>query len=140
PAFVENFVASLIKFSVVQYARTLLLVAAVSAQEYPRSTPTIEGTWRWQFPMPDGSVANPALKLALTDGKLTGTSSFRGGSETPITNAVLKGNEIYFQVVRDRDGHEVVTTYTGKWADKMIKGKIQSNWSGEAQTYDWDAE
>lgn len=117
------------------------MVSAAFAQETePGAAPTIEGTWRWRFTMPDGTVSNPTLKLALDDGKLSGTSSFRRGGETPITNAVFRNNQIRFQVIRDRDGRDIVTTYSGKWDGKTIRGKIQSNWSGEPQTYDWEAE
>ena len=120
---------------------TLVFMAATPARETNQAAnSTIEGTWRWKFVMPDGAVSNPKLKLALKDGKLTGTSSFRAGSETAITNALFNNNEIRFQVIRERDGENIVTTYSGKWAGKTIKGKIESNWTGEAQTYDWEAE
>jgi len=100
----------------------------------------IEGTWRWNFTMPDGSAIRPKLVLKIEDGKLTGTASFRSGTETAITNAVLNGNELRFQVIRERDGLDVLTTYTGRWSDKVIKGKIESNWAGQNQTFDWNAQ
>jgi hypothetical protein len=100
----------------------------------------IEGTWKWKFQMPDGSVANPTLRLAVENGKLTGTSSFRAGSETPITNAVVNERGIRFQVVRERDGQPIVTTYVGQLAGKIISGTVESNWKGEVQTYPWRAE
>jgi hypothetical protein len=100
----------------------------------------IEGTWRWKFQMPDGSVANPTLRLEVENGKLTGTSSFRAGSETPITNAVVNERGIRFQVVRERDGQPIVTTYVGQIVGKTINGTMESNWKGEPQTYPWHAE
>ena len=99
----------------------------------------LAGTWRWNFTMPDGSTIRPKLILTLEGGKIGGTTSFRSGTEASITNAVLKGDELRFQVIRQRDDEDFVTTYTGKWSDKTIQGKIESNWTGEIQTFDWQA-
>ena len=33
-----------------------------------------------------------------------------------------------------------MTSYSGKWSDQSIKGKIESDWAGEKQTFDWEAE
>ena len=81
--------------------------------------------------------ANPTLRLELEDGKLTGTSSFRAGSETSITNAIYNEKGIRFQVIRERSGKPVVTTYVGQVIGKTINGTIESNWAGESQTYPW---
>lgn len=114
--------------------------ATGAEEETSKAAPKIDGTWRWNFTMPDGATTRPKLKLATEDGKLTGITSFRPGTEAPITNAVVSGDEIRFQVVRHRDDQDIVTTYAGRWTDKTIKGKIESNWAGEKQTFDWNAE
>ena len=123
---------------------TLLLLLlrgpASGAEGNAQPTSTIDGTWRWSFTMPDGTVAKPKLLLEMEEGKLTGTTSFRPGSETAITNAMLVGNQVRFQVVRERDGQPIVTTYWGAWSGKIIKGKVESNWAGAKQVYDWQAE
>ena len=112
----------------------------LAADEEPAKAPhPLEGSWRWNFTMPDGTTVRPKLILAVQEGKVTGTTSFRPDSESPITNAVIKGDELSFQVIRDRDGQQIVTTYTGKWDAKSIKGKVESNWAGEKQSYDWEA-
>jgi hypothetical protein len=98
------------------------------------------GTWRWTFTMPNGTTVRPKLKLAMADGQITGTTSFRPGSEAPITNAVISGDELRFQVIRQRQGQDVVTTYRGKWSETAIKGSIESDWAGEKQTFAWDAQ
>ncbi len=90
--------------------------------------------------MPDGAISRPKLRLMIEDGVLLGFSSFRPGTESSITNASLKGDEIRFQVIRERNGQQVVTTYSGKWSGKRISGKIESNWAGEKQSYAWEAE
>jgi hypothetical protein len=103
------------------------------------AAPSVEGIWKWTFTMPDGSQITPKLKLKREDDKLTGTSSFRAGSETPITNLVVQGDELSFQVVRERDGRPVITRYSGVLSGDTIQGKMFSNWSGEEQSFDWKA-
>jgi hypothetical protein len=121
-------------------ASILLLVSrANTLAADSQTTPALEGIWKWTFTMPDGSQVTPKLKLKREDGQFTGTSSFRAGSETPVTNLVVNGNELSFQVVRQRDGREIVTRYAGTLSDDSIKGKMISNWTGEEQSYDWKA-
>lgn len=114
--------------------------AADADEEVSKPTHSIEGCWRWNFTMPDGATTRPKLILAMRNGKLTGTTSFRPGSETSITNAVLSGDELSFQVIRRREDQDIVTTYRGKWSGQEIQGKIESNWAGESQTFDWTAQ
>jgi hypothetical protein len=58
----------------------------------------------------------------------------------PITNASFNGSELRFQVIRQRDGRDIITTYTGKWNDKEIRGTVESNWAGEKQKFEWLAQ
>lgn len=99
----------------------------------------LEGIWSWSFTMPDGLQVRPQLELKLTDGVLTGTTRLRAGSEAPITNAVLEGNRLKFEVVRQRDGQTAITRYEGVVKDGRITGRLASNWTGEWQTYPWNA-
>jgi hypothetical protein len=108
------------------------------AQE-PKTAFSLEGTWKWTFTMPDGAQVTPRLDLKQEAGLLTGTTRFRPGTETPITNLTVNGSEISFQVVRGRDGSTVATRYSGLWSGDTIKGKIVSNWTGAEQSYDWEA-
>ena len=104
-----------------------------------RKAPILEGTWRWTFTMPDGTTNRPKLRFSVEDGQLTGSTSFRAGTETPVTNLLVNGDQVGFQVIRRRSDRDVVTTYSGKWSDQSIKGKIESDWDGEKQTFDWEA-
>src|SRR5689334_8662938 len=104
--------------------------ALSAAEPAVGSPPSIDGTWRWTFSMPDGTISQPKLVLEMEDGQLTGTTSFRPGSEAAITNAVLSGDQLRFQVIRHREGREIVTTYRGLWSGKTIRGTIESNWNG----------
>src|SRR5689334_10041587 len=99
------------------FGLSLLVAIPLLAAEDEDAKPThpLDGSWRWNFAMPDGTTVRPKLVLAVKNGKLTGTTSFRAGTEAPITNAVLNGDQLRFDVVRDRDGQQIVTTYSGKW-------------------------
>jgi len=121
--------------------RTLCLLVAVTAAlaADSQSPSSLEGIWKWTFTMPDGSQVTPKLKLTQENGQLTGTSSFRTGNETPITNLVINGAEVSFEVVRERDGRAIVTRYSGTWSNDTLKGRMVSNWGGDEQSYDWRA-
>jgi hypothetical protein len=116
----------------------LLLVPAADA---PRPRLPIEGTWQWNFTMPDGAAVTPRLRFRVRNGELTGTSRFRRGSETDVTNITLQGSQVSFEVVREReDGEEIVTRYQGRLTGDTIKGTITSKSSGGEQRHDWIAE
>jgi hypothetical protein len=90
--------------------------------------------------MPDGSQVRPRLKVKESDGKLSGVSSFRPGTETSVTNLHTTDDTLSFEVVRERDGKQIVTQYSGTVSSNELKGEIVSNWNGEKQTYPWVAE
>ena len=124
------------------WAIGLIVVALAGLAPAADEKPAVSfaGTWRWTFTMPDGTTVKPKLKLKQDGGKLTGRSSLRTGSETEISEGKVEGETIRFQVVRDNFGEKIVTNYAGRLTGKTITGKIESNWNGETQTYDWVAE
>jgi hypothetical protein len=117
----------------------LSLVFAGLALSLAAAPDSVTGTWRWKLTMPDGSEVQPRLKLKQEGSELTGTSALRAGTETAITNGSVKGDEIRFEVVRERNGAAAVTRYSGKREFDVIRGKVESNWSGEFTAYDWEA-
>lgn len=126
--------------AVVIVAGALILPRGQSADAADLAkAPTLEGTWRWNLVMPDGSTNRPKLRFTVDEGRLNGKTSFRNGTETPVTNLTVNGDQVQFQVIRRRADQDVVTTYSGRWNDQAIKGKIESNWAGEKQTFDWEA-
>jgi hypothetical protein len=112
------------------------LAASAFAQE-KKVDPT--GTWTWSFTTPNGNTINQSLKLKLDGDKLTGAVVGRQGREAAIEEAKLTGNEVSFQVKRERQGNTLVTKYKGKISGDTIKGTIESNAGGENRTRDWEA-
>lgn len=96
------------------------------------------GLWKWTITTQDGQSIEAKLRLKREGEKLTGVSIF-GDNETPITEGTLKADEVYVKVLRDRDGRQVTTTFNGKLSGDTIKGKWDSDWSGEKRTRDWEA-
>lgn len=127
--------AGLVLGTILLCASAALLAGAEKAQ--PVSP--FHGLWKWKFTMPDGSEVSPRLRIKEEEGQISGTTRFRPGADTPLTNLVIEGTRIRFEVVRARDGQAAVTRYAGKLDGDIIRGKITSNWTGEEQTYDWEA-
>jgi len=118
-------------------AAFLLLVSAFAAAPPPPAD--LSGTWHWTFTMPDGTKVAPKLKLKQEGDKLTGTSSVRSGTEIAITNGVVNAGVVHFEVVRHHLGIAVTTRYSGQLDGKFLKGHVESDWAGQAQSYPWEA-
>jgi hypothetical protein len=78
------------------------------------------------------------LKLKLDGDKLTGSISGRN-NDTEISDGTFKDGDISFNVVRERNGNKMTTKYTGKVSGDSIKGKIESERNGQANSRDWEA-
>lgn len=117
----------------------LALVLASAWAAEPPAPIDFTGTWHWTFTMPDGTEVAPKIKLKQEGGTVTGISSLRSGTDTSITNGIVTGNEVRFEVVRRQHGLTVTTRYTGKLDGKFVRGRVESDWTGQAQSYPWEA-
>jgi hypothetical protein len=124
---------------------TLLALGTVGylqAQD-KKSDPT--GTWTWSTPGRNGGEARQStLKLKLDGTKLTGTLSSPGrqggqAREATIEDAKLAGDEVSFNVTREFNGNKMTQKFHGKLSGDSIKGKIEFERNGEAQSRDWEA-
>lgn len=83
------------------------------------------------------------LALKLEGDKLTGklTSPGRDGqaTATDISDGKITGADVSFCVVRSFNDNTVTNKYSGKFADGVIKGKMEFVRNGEAQSRDWEA-
>ena len=123
--------------SIVHWAVCLIFALSVLARaEDKKADPT--GTWKWSFTGQNGQTRETTLKLKLDGDKLTGTISGRGG-ETAIAEAKVKGDEISFQVTREFQGNKMTQKYNGKLSGDTIKGKMEFERDGQAQSRDWEA-
>lgn len=101
-------------------------------------TATAAGTWKWSFEIPGGQTLEPSAKLTQAGDKLTGVLTM-GDRERPISEGTVKGAEVRFKVVSKRDDRTVTSNYQGTLSGDTIKGKWDSDWTGEVVTRDWEA-
>ncbi len=112
------------------------LVGNVRADE--KANPT--GTWKWSVPGRGGNTREVTLKLKMDGDKLTGAMPGRGGQETAIEDGSYKDGTVSFKVTREgRNNQKITTKYSGKLSGDTIKGKMEFERMGEAQSVDWEA-
>jgi hypothetical protein len=95
------------------------------------------GNWNTALILGDGNRIEGTLKLKQDGNKLTG-ATVRNENETQIQDGKIAGDEITFTVIRERDGRKVTAKYKGKITGDTVKGKVESDWSGDWQTLDWE--
>ncbi len=122
-----------------KHSLLFLWLAASAFAQGGTNLATFNGTWQWRFTMPDGTELHPKLKLKQDGARLTGSSTVRPGTEIAITNGVITGDDLQFEVVRARHETTITTRYAGKREGDVIRGKVESNWSGEPRSYPWEA-
>lgn len=105
-----------------------------------RAPDTPEGTWKWESAFGNFRSESSA-KLDLDDKdktKLKGKAKLRT-TEVDIKNGKFKDGEVSFDVVRERDGVETVTTFRGKLDGDTIKGESEFEFGGELRKREWIA-
>jgi len=95
------------------------------------------GNWNTVLILGDGNRIEGTLKLKQDGDKLTG-ATVRNENETQIQDGKIADDEITFKVIRDSDGRKVTAKYKGKITGDTVKGKVESDWSGDWQTLDWE--
>jgi hypothetical protein len=120
-----------------QISVCLMLVGLTAKADDKKVDPT--GTWKWSQPGRNGGAAREStLKLKLDGDKLTGKMAGRN-NDTDIEDAKIKGDEISFKVTREFNNNKFTAKYTGKLSGDTIKGKIETERDGNAQSRDWEA-
>lgn len=120
-------------------ALAALLPMTVPAADAPKTSP-LDGLWRWNFTNADSGVIQPTLRVKTEDdGKITGISRFRSGTSTPVTNLTFQGDQLSFEVVRERNGEKTVTRYHGTFKGDKITGQVVASTAGAEQSRDWNA-
>jgi len=96
------------------------------------------GTWKWVIVTADGASIDLSLKVKQEGDKLSGVV-IMGDNEVQISDGMVKDNEVTLKVTRDQDGTTRVSKFKGTLDGDSIKGKIDSDWSGEMRNYAWNA-
>ena len=98
--------------------------AMLRAAAEEKKAANVDGKWTWTYKTKDGKDAEAAIKLKQEGDKLTGAYIARDGTQTPIQDGKIKGDEISFDVNREVGGERMLFKYTGKIEGDTITGKI----------------
>jgi hypothetical protein len=122
-----------------------LLTGAITQAQADDKTVDPSGTYIWtQSGRNGGPDRTNTLVLKLDGDKLTGklTVPGRGGAAaaTSISDGMLMGTNIMFNVVRDFNGNSMTNKFSGTLADGSITGKVEGvNRNGDPTSRDWTA-
>ena len=131
------------KFATALAGAILVMGGLVPAQaQDKKADPT--GTYLWTVPGRNGGPDRTnTLVLKLDGDNLTGklTAPGRGGqtTATDISDGKITGANVSFNVVRTFNDNTMTNKYSGTLADGTIKGKMEFERNGEAQSRDWEA-
>jgi hypothetical protein len=101
---------------------------------------SVAGTWKYTFTRPDGTTMDWTLKLKQDGEKVTGNAvNDANNSEVEIKQGKISGNDVTFEVERERDGNKFIVHYNGKLEGDAMKGKVTVNFNGEDRSFDWEA-
>ena len=106
-------------------------------REAGKASAGASGNWNTALILGDGNRIEGGLKLKQEGERLSGVA-VRNENETAIKDGKVVGDEVSFVVVRERDGRPVTAKYKGKISGDTVKGKVESDWSGDWQTLDWE--
>jgi hypothetical protein len=136
-ATMQKALSSLITLSVCAF-----LALGVAAQAQEKVDPT--GTWTWTVAGRQGGADRVmTLTLKLAGDKLTGELSSPGRDGQAVKTEIAEGkvvaDQISFSVTREFNGNKMTSKYSGKVSATTIKGKIETERNGQAQSRDWEA-
>jgi hypothetical protein len=99
------------------------------AQKVQVPTANVAGTWKLRVPLKTGEVFEPTLKLVQEGSSFSGTYMGEQG-ETPVMEALILGDEIAFEVARERDGKKYRLRYQGKVKGDSLAGSVDYSFDG----------
>ncbi|MBC8001657.1 MAG: hypothetical protein H7X97_03620 [Opitutaceae bacterium] len=118
--------------------------ANIHAADKKADVADVAGNWTWSTPGRDGGPERKStLTLKVEGDKVTGKIAALGRdgapTDTAIEEAKLDGAMISFKVTRTFGENKMVQKFSGKVEGSAIKGKIEFDRNGEAQSRDWEA-
>jgi len=121
------------KLSLLVAGLALALITVVQA-----AGADVTGKWTAQVPGRNGQTREQTFTFKADGEKLTGNLT-RGDQKTEIKEGSIKNGAVAFVVVRERNGQEFKTKYTGKLDGDTIKGFTIRDRNGQEQKREWTA-
>lgn len=115
---------------------TCLALSVTGLQAADDKKVDVTGTWKWSITFGD-QTRDFTMKLKQDADKVSGTMSGPGGQDTKIDDGKIKDGEITFSVTRERNGEKFTVKYKGKVSGDSIEGKMDVNFGGQEQSFDW---
>lgn len=84
----------------------------------------VSGKWTFETQGRNGAVTN-TLTLKASGSDLTGSLAGGRGGEVNISDGKVNGDDISFSVVREFNGNQITTKYTGKVSGDTINLTIE---------------
>ena len=119
----------------IAFLAIVINLSAANAAGAPNAT----GVWKWTTTGQNNQTFETTLKLKQDGAKVTGVMIGRNGNETAIESGKIEGEEITFQITRERNGQSVTIKYKGKLSGDTIKGATETERDGQTRTRDWEA-
>jgi len=128
-----NFVAKLAGDKMLGTAKILMPFGArefgFQGNRSKSQTASAGGTWKLRVAIKDGPTFEPTLKLTQAGASLKGVYVGEQG-ETAIHDALIFGDELTFDVDRDRDGKKYRLHYQGKIKGDSLNGSVDYDFDG----------
>jgi hypothetical protein len=94
------------------------------------------GTWQLLVMTPDGAQIEPQVKINKNGDKLEGIFVSIDGSEVPLSNVAISGNELTAEASVDFGGQTLVTKFKGNIEGDDFKGSVDYDLGGQTGTLD----
>jgi hypothetical protein len=113
--------------SVLMSVSMVLAVAAIALAA------DINGKWKGELDAPDGQKVTNTFTFKVDGEKVTGTVfSSRSGTEAPIEDGTLKGDDLAFSLTRSVEGTQMKLRYTGKVKGDEIAMTVAGDVGGQS--------
>ena len=93
----------------------------------------INGKWKGELHSPDGQKITNTFTFKVDGEKVTGSVfSSRSGTEAPIEDGTLKGDDLAFTLTRNIEGNQMKLRYTGKVKGDEIAMTVSGDMGGQS--------
>jgi hypothetical protein len=93
----------------------------------------INGKWKGELDAPDGTKVTNTFTFKVDGEKVTGSvHSSRSGTEAPIEDGTLKGDDLAFALTRNIEGQQMKLRYTGKVKGDEIAMTVSGDMGGQS--------
>jgi hypothetical protein len=93
----------------------------------------INGKWKGELDAPDGQKVTNTFTFKVDGEKVTGTVfSSRSGTEAPIEDGMLKGDDLSFALTRSVEGTQMKLRYKGKVKGDEIAMTVAGDVAGQS--------